>query len=316
MGDISMSDSYLQSIKSSEKTTWVLDEVLPPTYNLDLTKQFIPMPIKAENKEHGNLSKQELCLLSQLNASCYTYFIEIVERYIVDLVMGQFPLKQTEEKNRIRAMSRFLDEEVKHQQLFERFNQVLEKNLNQHLIVPNNGEIFARKVMAKSPLSIWLLTLHTEVMTHFHYTFLFKSGVDLEPKFIEILKAHWMEESQHVKIDLLEVNELVKSSSEAELHQAIKDYAELMQLVDEELTAANVAVVQNLKSISGIQLSQQQEMNLMDNLIQSSRNLTIHAGLRHATFINAVKSFNLGLELKLPEISKMFEAPVRIFKAA
>ena len=307
---------YIQSIKNSEKSAWILDEVLPPDYNLDLTKQFIPIPMKAENKEHGNFSKQEYNLLSQLNSSCYTYFIEIIERYIVDLVMAQFPMRQTDEKDRIRAMSRFLDEEVKHQQLFERFNNVLEKNLNQRLIVPNNGEIFARKVMEKSPLSVWLLTLHTELVTQFHYSFLFKSGVDLEPKFVEILKFHWLEESQHVKIDLLEIEALAKTLSPAQLEQGMTDYVEVLKLADAELAAGNMAVLQNLKAIAGVTLSQQQESTILSNLTKTARDLTIHSGLRHPTLVSTVKSFNIGYESKLSMISKLFDDPVVIYKAA
>ena len=170
--------------------------------------------------------------------------------------------------------------------------------------------------MAKSPLSIWLLTLHTEIMTQFHYTFLFKSGIDLEPKFVEILKFHWLEESQHVKIDLLEAAEVAQTMSEASRIQAMEDYVDLLRLVDSELVASNVAVIQNLKAMTGVKLLPIQEVNLMDALVKSSRDLTIHAGLRHPTFINAVKSLNIGYENKLSEVSKMFEAPVRIFKAA
>ncbi len=302
-----MSDSYSLVIKSSEKTAWVLDEILPENYSLDLTKQFIPIPLKAEVKEHGNFTKAELNLLSQTNAIAYTYIIEIIERYIVDLVMKQFPMPVDLEKERLRAMSRFLDEEVKHQQLFDRFNTTLSKNLNQRLETPNNGAEFARKVMEKSPLAIWLLTLHTEVMTHFHYTFLFKSGVDLEPKFVEILKAHWLEESQHVKVDSLEIQRLVKTTPETQLNLALKEYVELLHLIYKEQIACNFAAFENFKRISGVKINPIHEATLMSNIMQSARGLIIDAGLRHPTMVNTVKSFGVGFEVKLPEIAKHIE---------
>ena len=311
-----MSDSYSLTIKNSEKTAWVLDEVLPPDHNLDLSKQFIPMPIRAEDKEHGNFSKAEYNLLSQLNASAYTYIIEVIERYIVDLVMKQFPMPPDKEKERLRAMSRFLDEEVKHQQLFDRFNATLARNLNQKLVTPNNGLEFSRKVMSKSPLSIWLLTLHTEVMTHFHYTFLFKSGIDLEPKFVEILKAHWLEESQHVKVDALEIQRLVETLPEAQRQTALNEYVELLDLIYQEQVKGNYAAFENFKKISGIKINPLHEASLMNNLMQSSRNLIIDVGLRHPTLVSAVKSFGLGFELKLPEVSKQIEAANKLNKAA
>lgn len=311
-----MKNPYLLTVKSSEKTAWIMEEVLPTTYSLDLSKQFMPMPLQQENREDGNLSKEEYNLLSQLLASSYCDFIAIVEKYIVDLVMNQFPMRQEDEKPRIRALSRFLDEEVKHQLLFERFNQVLGSNLKQRLIFPDNGDEFNNKVMSKTPLSIWLLTLHSEIMTHFHYTFMFKSGIDLEPKFVEILKFHWMEEAQHVKVDLLEIEALVKSSSEAELNLAMDHYIELLRLVDSELAIANMAVIQNLKAIAGVVLSAQQELNLLTNLTKTSRELTILTVLKHPTFISAIKSMNIGYEAKLPELAKIFTVPLKNLNAA
>ncbi len=311
-----MSDVYIPSIKISEKSAWIMDEVMAEDCRLDLSKQFMPLSFKQQSEETGNFSKEEYHLLSQLMASNYCDFIAIVERYIVDLVMKQFPMRQEDEKNRMRALSRFLDEEVKHQLLFERFNKILGDSLNQRLVFPNNSDEFNRKVMEKTPLAIWLLTLHSEIMTHYHYTFMFKSGVDLEPKFVEILKFHWTEEATHVKVDLLEIDALVRESSEAQLHQSMEHYVELLKLLDSEFASANVAVIQNFKAISGIKFTPKQDMNLLQNLARSSRELTITSVLRHPTFTKAIKSLNIGYESKLPELSKMFEDPTRIVKAA
>ena len=68
-----MSSPYILAIKNSEKSSWILDEILPADTILDMTKQFIPMSPANGANELSTFSPDEILLISQLHASGYTY---------------------------------------------------------------------------------------------------------------------------------------------------------------------------------------------------------------------------------------------------
>lgn len=305
-----MSNQYVGAIQVSEKNSWILDDILSEGHQLDLSKQFIPLG----GPELNDLSNEEKLLLSQLMAGSYTYIIQIVEEFIVDLVMKQFSPQLTEDQHRTRALARFLDEEVKHQQLFTRFNQVLSNNLKTKIELPNNGLLFSKKVLEKSPLSVWLLTLQAEVMTHYHYTEIFRSNQEVDPKFVEILKFHWIEESQHVRIDLLEVERLAMKMSEAERMVAANDFIDLLRLIDNELNVATDLLLQNFKALTSGHGRKINEEKLRPYLLKLFRHFLIYAGLSHPSIIKAMKLLDVGLEKKFALSRSLIEDQSPVLK--
>lgn len=311
-----MSNPYSLAIKNSEKSSWILDEVLPENTVLDLTKQFIPMSPAHGANELSSFSPEEILLISRLHASGYTYLIHIVEEYIVDLVSKQFADPEKMESLRVRALSRFLDEEVKHQQLFARFNDILKKQMQTKILVQDTGHQFSKKILSHRPLSIWLLTLHTEVMTHYHYTDIFKVSAQIEPQFINVLKQHWLEESQHVKIDRLEIQGHIQKSSPEELALVVSDYFQLLKYVDHELHISAQILIENFKAISGSSLDGFREKRLRSFLIRVLRNFMIYAGVKHPTFIEAFKAMGIGAENQLMNVQNILEAQAPVLRAA
>lgn len=305
-----MSNQYVGAIQVSEKNSWILDDILTEGHQLDLSKQFIPL----SGPELNDLSTEERLLLSQLMASSYTYIINIVEEFIVDLVMKQFSPQLKEDQDRSRALARFLDEEVKHQQLFSRFNQVLSHNLKTKIELPNNGLQFSKKVLEKSPLSVWLISLQAEVMTHYHYTEIFRSNQEIDSKFVEILKFHWIEESQHVRIDLLEIERLTANMPEAERIVAANDFIDLLRLIDIELNLATDLLLQNFKALTSGHGRKINEDILRPYLLKLFRHFLIYAGLSHPAIIKAMKLLDVGLEKKFALARSLIEDHSQIKK--
>ena len=71
----------------------------------------------------------------------------------------------------------------------------------------------AAAILNHAPLGVFLTTLHIEWMTQKHYLESVKDNAKehLDPLFCSLLKHHWIEESQHAKLDTLVVDKIASS---------------------------------------------------------------------------------------------------------
>ena len=63
-------------------------------------------------------------------------------------------------------------------------------------------------MLGHQPLAVALTILHIEWMTQRHWIDAVQDNQELDPQFKSLLKHHWMEESQHSKLDTLMVESL------------------------------------------------------------------------------------------------------------
>jgi len=92
-------------------------------------------------------------------------------------------------------------------------------------------------ILGKSPIAAMLVTLHLEIMTQAHYVECVKDDSDIDPFFTKLLRFHWLEESQHVRIDALELDKLLSSATPEMLSRAFDDYLSLIDAFDGLLRA-------------------------------------------------------------------------------
>ena len=77
-----------------------------------------------------------------------------------------------------------------------------------------------------------LVILHIEWMTQRHYLDSVADNHKLDPQFKSLLRHHWMEESQHAKLDTLMVQAISEACSEQERANAIDGYLEIGGMLD------------------------------------------------------------------------------------
>jgi len=290
----------LSIISNSEKNAWVIDEILPENFLFDTSKQFIPMIIPPGGNELSKFTASEVTLISQLHAIEYTRLIHLVEEFIVDIALVELKGKTERDPVEVRMLSRFIDEEVKHQLMFNRFGNILKKQINDSIKIPSNEISFSKKVMTKHPLSVWLLALHGEITTHFHYTDIFKLSLGVEPKFVELLKYHWMEESQHVRVDIIEMNNILLSMSEEQKKIALNDYIELLVELDKEMFNSADILIQNFQICTGSKSEQVGSKDLLKNfLVRTLRNFLVYVAFRHPTVLNTIKLLDKNFNPKI-----------------
>jgi hypothetical protein len=184
---------------------------------------------------------------------------------------------------------RFSDEELKHQQLFRAAERVLETSC---------GHAFARyfddgktKIAAltqaifdRATLAIFLMALAFEWGTQRHFVESVRADVAVDPLYVDLLKAHWMEESQHTKCDLLEIARLASWMSPQAILRAFEDVDALGGLVDTVFAGQAACEVETVEAVTGRSFDRAERTTLEATLHGSLRHIISGIGLGHPGF--------------------------------
>lgn len=240
-----LSFSYESCIKNSEKVAWRLDDVLPPDATPDYGRPFLPESLSGESAIKG-LSEQASLRLNQISGYAYINLFAFVEEYIIDAALRQAMAEVHGDHTALRALLRFSEEEVKHQELFHRVLALFERTFGSKVEVLGDAAAVAGVILSKSPLAVMLVTLHLEIMTQSHYVESVREDHRIDPLFSSLLKNHWLEEAQHARIDALETMKLARQSTPQQVQQAFEEYLGLIDAFDGLLAAQAKMDVGNL----------------------------------------------------------------------
>jgi len=222
---------YASCVRNSEKVAWKVDDVLPPNTRLDFSRRFLPNRLSGSERI-ACLSPSERLMLNQINGNSYINLFAFVEEYIVATVVNHAQAEMFGDHSAIRALTRFAEEEIKHQELFWRYLAAFKRDFAHPCEVLGSAAAVAQVILSKSAMAVMLVTLHLEIMTQAHYTECFHTDGELDPLFVRLLKHHWMEEAQHAKIDVLELNKLLTDAPRDQVQKAFADYLDLIDAFD------------------------------------------------------------------------------------
>src|SRR5260221_6309889 len=98
-------------------------------------------------------------------------------------------------------------------------------------------------------MGVMLVAYRLELITQKQYRELVKGlrDEDLDPLFANLLRYHWLEESQHAKIDVLELEKMRADSSVKVIDEAIQDYMDIVQAFDGLLKAQGEMDAESLR---------------------------------------------------------------------
>jgi hypothetical protein len=243
---------YASCIKNSEKVSWRIEDVLAEDASLDYGRPFLPAALSGESQVPG-LSEAEARRLNQISGYAYLNLFAFVEEFIIDAAMRQAADEVHGDHIALRALLRFSEEEVKHQEMFHRAIALLARSFGTEVDVLGDAAAVAGVVLSKDPLAVMLVTLHLELMTQDHYTESVRDDAGLDPLFRSMLRHHWLEEAQHARIDALEVVKLVNSATPEQIAKAFDDYIELIGAFDGLLAMQAKMDVDNLARATGKQ---------------------------------------------------------------
>jgi hypothetical protein len=280
---------YPSIVATSERVSWTVDEVFRDRH-FDATKRIIPDSwVRTRHLEFLNVQEQRT--LNHIRAFSYVHLFGNYEEFI--------PLHLTEivrqywhdDRAHLRALLRFGEEEMKHQQLFLRAETVLEASCGYRFgryFDPNKDRVtaFTKATLAYPPLPRFLLLAAFEWGSQRHYIESVRDhpGEGSDPLYVDILQYHWIEENQHTKIDALEIEQLARALSPDELSTTFDHIQGLGGLVDATFVGQVEQELATFQSVTDRRLAEPEATALGEALTQSMRAIFIEVAMTHPNF--------------------------------
>lgn len=279
-----MSDySYQDCLEASYRVNWRIEEVLG-SRKFDPAKRWMPSALSAA-PAIACLSQAEKIKLSHIEMGAYAHLFGYVEEFIAPLITDRAKAHGEGEEEAFEALANFVAEEVKHMHLFRRLRRRVDEQLGFSLKLLDGEREVARYVLGKNPGAVLLLTACIEWFTQLHYLTAIREDSDLDVLTKNVFRAHWLEESQHAKMDHLETLRAFSAMETPERDRAVGDLIELLGAVDGLLQKQSAYDVENLAAYLGRTFSRAEAEEIYREELKVKRWTFIASGVSHPNFV-------------------------------
>ena len=194
--------TYESTWQDSQQINWRVSDLIGPDKPMDFARPFLPDSMVGI-AEIDCLTPNEKLLFNHIRGNSYLHLFILVEAFIVPTVIDQIKRIGPNDRIATQALLGFAEEEGKHICLFQQFMAAFEQGFHHHCDCVGPLEDIAQKILTYPPLSVLLLTMQFEWTTQIHYLESIRHQTEnLDPRFCDLLKHHWMEEAQHTKLSL------------------------------------------------------------------------------------------------------------------
>jgi hypothetical protein len=277
------SSRYARIVKASKKIEWQIDRDLLRGRDFDFSRKFLPDGLSYVDRL-ACLGEDDARLLSQVQGRTYAYLFGLVERFISAKMLEQSRGHVLGDQQALEGLVRFSAEEIKHQELFRRMEQMMAAEMPDGYRMVADPNDVARAVLAASTWSVLALTCHIELFVQSHYDQSIAPRSDICPLFKDVFWFHWKDECQHVMLDELEWNaEHAKLDVEAR-DRAVDDLIGLVGAVDGILQAQAAADVEYFLAIAGRTFDGAERKSIADVVLAAYRWQYIISGVQHLHF--------------------------------
>ncbi len=282
-------DRYSKCIENSKRIRWDIDEDVIRGREFDFSMTFLPDGISKISKLDF-LSEADARFLSQVQGRTYANMFGLVERFINAKILEISRDHWLGNQTKLEALVRFSDEELKHQELFRRLEDMIGSGMpDGYQFAPQPDDV-AGVVLTKSTWSVLGLTCLIELFTQAHYRESIEDNSNLSPLYKDVFKFHWMEESQHAILDELEWKREDAKLSERERDVAVDDLIALAAAVDGLLQMQAEADVAYFVSNSELGYSQEKAEQIHVEVLSAYRWQYIFSGVEIPRFMEILTS--------------------------
>ncbi len=292
--------SYKDTLAASQKVNWKIEDIIGGDKRLDFSKPFMPESLACV-QAMDFLNAEEKRLLNQIRGNAYLAIFGLVEEFILPFVMDHTRPQLDADDYQTRAFLQFASEEAKHIHLFKRFCEEFKKGFQSDCAVIGPPAEIAKAVLAHHSLSVALVILHIEWMTQRHYLDSIADDQRLDAQFKSLLKHHWMEESQHAKLDTLMVESLAAGCNEQEIEAAINGYLEIGGFLDGGLKMQTQFDMEAFERVTGRTLTSDEREQFMAIQHQANRWTYLGSGMTHPNFLATVERLMPAARKRLEE---------------
>jgi para-aminobenzoate N-oxygenase AurF len=275
--------SYTECLQNSYRVNWKIDEVLDGR-RFDLSRRWLPAQLSGADAVAW-LSRDEKTKLSHVEMGAYAHLFGYVEEFIAPKMARLAKDFEIDNREAFDALTNFAAEEVKHMNLFRELRGRIDQALGYPLALLPGEKDVARAVLSKHTGATLLLTDAIEWFTQLHYLSCFKDNDALDPFTRHIFKSHWLEESQHARLDHLETLRAFKDIDDHGRQVAIEDLIELVGAVDGLLQQQTAMDVDNFERYLGRTLDGAQRKEVYARVLDAKRYTFIESGVTHPNFV-------------------------------
>ena len=297
--------SYQSALAASERIGWKIEDLIGGDKKLDFTKPFMPESL-AQVKQLSFLAPEEQLILNQIRGHEYLAMFGLVEEFILPYVVEHARPQLSGDDYRARALLQFAGEEAKHIHLFKRFRQEFEDGFGSKCDFIGPAQDVSRFVLSHSPLGVAIAILHIEWITLRHYIEGVRDNDNLDPQFRSLLKHHWLEESQHTKLDTLIVESVAEGASAKEIDQAFKEYGEIGAFLDQGIQQQAEFDVESFVQATGKNLSKGERQEMSDAVLKGMRWTYLGTGMTHPNFLATVEALKPAARKQIEEMAPAF----------
>ncbi len=278
--------TYQDCLDNSKKVSWLEDEVLGGK-NFDFSKRFLPNRLTGVDGIEC-LNDDEKRLLNQIMGNAYCHIFAFVEEFIIPAVTEEAMKEVYGDEVRARALLRFAEEELKHQELFRLSVDLFGEGFGSECgLIPGREQV-AEVVRSKSKLAVMILTTVIEWFTQLHYIEHVREDSDLDLLFRDLLRFHWMEEAQHAKLDTLLMGEVAEQMTLEERETAVDEVIELGGAIDGLLAQQIGLNIEALERVTGRTFTDGEKEEITANTQKAWRWTFLVSGLQHPNVVKAV----------------------------
>ena len=283
---------YRSNLEASEKVNWKLEDVIDGR-TLDFGRPFLPESLAGVNGIRC-LSAGEKLKLNQIRGFTYLYLFGLVEEFILPAVIEHAEGSAHGDDYEMRALLRFAEEEAKHIQLFKWFVKEFENGFGTACGAIGPAKEIAAAILNHSKLGVFLATLHIEWMSQRHYVESVKDNAAerLDPLFCSLLKNHWLEESQHAKLDTLIVDKIASGLEPAKIEAGIDDYMDIGKFLDGGLATQVQLDLDSLQKAIGRSLSAEEKAEIAEAQTRAYRWTFLSSGMTHPNFDRSLRELS------------------------
>ena len=280
---------YAKCIAASKRIRWDIDKDVIRGRKLDFDKKFMPDGLSKVN-ELTFLQPAEMRFLSQVQGRTYANIFRLVGRYIGAKRLEISKHHWLGDQVALEALVRFTDEELKHQELFRRLDQMAAAGMPAGYCFKPQPNAVASAVLSKSTWAVLGLTLDIELFSQAHY----RCSIDPDPNLSDLWKDvflfHWKEESQHAILDEMEWRREHARLNEAQRDQGVTDLIELIRAVDAIAQVQAEADAGYFVVCAGQNFSSTETAALRDLLLKAYRWQYIVSGVQEPRFVEVLKA--------------------------
>lgn len=281
--DAARASRYARIVRMSKKVEWQIDRDLIRGRDFDFSRKFLPDGLSQVDRL-AFLDADEARLMSQIQGRTYAYIFGLVERFISAKMLEQSRGHVLGDQLALEGLVRFSAEEIKHQELFRRMEQMMAARMPEgYRRVADPNEV-ATAVLAASTWSVLALTCHIELFVQAHYDQSIAPREEICPLFRDVFFYHWKDECQHVMADELEWTAEHARLTPGERDRAVDDLIGLVGAVDGILQAQASADVEYFLAHAGRRFGPAERDAIASGVLSAYRWQYIISGVQHVHF--------------------------------